>query len=345
MPFTTNELFLLESPAYIRQRAAFGNASYTFFKTLTLTAGIRYFSYDNGATIEDAGILYTGGTTLNVQHTFASARGNTPMVNISYHPNDELTLYASASKGFREGAGSSPVPTTGPLGSVCLANLQSFGLSSSPLSYDPDTVWTYEVGEKARLLGDRVEINSAVYDTQWHGVQEPVVLACGLGYTTNAADAEVRGGEIEVRAALTNHLTLTQSVGYAAAAFTDNFPAAGTVKGEPLFDVPRTTASTELQFHTPITNDALFFAGITNSFVSSSRDLTYAMNIVPTRDITNARVGVDVSKWTIAAFVNNMFDQVRPIEYLNLVTFTGPPYNRIATNQPLTAGVDVSVHF
>jgi len=43
--------------------------------------------------------------------------------------------------------------------------------------------------------------------------------------------------------------------------------------------------------------------------------------------------------------VDNIFNRHYPLENLNLLVFTGPDYNRVATNQPLTAGVEVDVKF
>jgi hypothetical protein len=95
----------------------------------------------------------------------------------------------------------------------------------------------------------------------------------------------------------------------------------------------------------PIAARLKLFAGVSNSFVSTSQELTYSLDTIPRRDITNARVGIDTGKWSVALFVNNAFNQRKPIEYFNLLSITGPPYDRIATNQPLTAGVDANVTF
>jgi len=44
-------------------------------------------------------------------------------------------------------------------------------------------------------------------------------------------------------------------------------------------------------------------------------------------------------------FVDNVLNQHQSLENINLLTYTGPPYNRVATNQPLTAGVTIGVKF
>jgi hypothetical protein len=42
---------------------------------------------------------------------------------------------------------------------------------------------------------------------------------------------------------------------------------------------------------------------------------------------------------------DNVLDRYFSLEYVNLITQTGPDHSRVATNQPLTAGVDLSYNF
>ena len=143
----------------------------------------------------------------------------------------------------------------------------------------------------------------------------------------------------------TNEFIFIQNLGYAHAVFTQDFPETGVTKGQSVLDVPRWTVSTTLHYKRPLSDQYKFMTGISNSYVSSSQDLTYIRNTIPGRDITNVHFGVEAGKWTVSLFVNNIFNQRKPIEFVNLVSFTGPPYNRIATNQPLTGGVNFSLEF
>jgi iron complex outermembrane receptor protein len=329
----------------LTQRAGFGNVSYTW-NHLTLTLGGRYFSYSEESSLFEQGVVFSGSAAVQqVPVPTASSDGVLPLVNLSYAATSDLLLYASASKGYREGAGISGIPVSGTVGQECLADLQAIGLNSVPHSYNPDTVWTYEAGEKGRFLDGRMTLNSDVYITHWSHVQQFVSLACGVGFTTNGSDAEVKGVELELRSKLTDSLSLTQNIGFSHAVFLSALPDAGVVAGQRLFDAPEWTISTSLQYVRPISTRLKMFAGVSNSFVSGSQELTYSLDTIPRRDITNARLGVDGGKWSVALFVNNAFNQRKPIEYFNLLAATGPPYDRIATNQPLTAGVDFNVSF
>jgi outer membrane receptor protein involved in Fe transport len=266
------------------------------------------------------------------------------MVNVSLTPESGPMLYATAAKGFREGAGNFPIPTTGSVGSTCLANLQAIGRTSAPSLFEPDTVWSYEVGEKGRFFDGRVTFNADAFYIVWSKVQQLVALGCGLAFTANGPDAAVNGGEAELQAKISHGLTLSQSVGYAHAAFSQAFPAAAIVAGQPLLDAPRWTLSTSLRFEHPL-GAYTFITEAQNSYQSTSYDLSYQLNRLPGRDLTNIRAGLETGKWATYLFVNNAFNRHYPLENLNLLTFTGPDFNRVATNQPLTAGLEVNVRF
>jgi outer membrane receptor protein involved in Fe transport len=230
------------------------------------------------------------------------------------------------------------------VGSVCLANLQAIGRNSAPTSFDPDSVWSYEIGEKGRFFDGRVIFNADAFYIAWAHVQQLVALGCGLSFTANGPNASVKGGEAELQAKLARGLTLTQSVGFADATFSEAYPAAAIIAGQPLLDAPRWTVSTSLRYEHPWRAYNLV-AQAQNSYQSPSYDLSYQLNKLPGRDLTNLRIGLEADKWSVYTFANNVFNRHYALEDLNLLTFTGPDYNRVATNQPLTAGLELEVKF
>jgi iron complex outermembrane recepter protein len=341
--FGTTNLFHVIEPLHIRQEAGFANGSYQFEHGLKLELGARYYSYQSTVDSAANGFAY-GGDSPVLNSARASAHGVNPMVNLSFTPEGGPLIYATAAKGFREGAGNFPIPTTGTIGSECLANLQAIGRTESPASYDPDTVWSYELGEKSRFLDGRLIFNADAFYIRWSHVQQLVGLECGLSFTTNGPNATVKGGEAELEAIIVPGLTLTQGIGYADAAFAEDYPSAAISKGQSLFDSPRLTLSTSLRFEHPI-GALTFVAQLQNSYQSPTTDLNYQVNHLPGRDLTNMRIGVENKKWSIFGFANNLLNRRYPLEYLNLLAITGPDYSRIATNQPLTVGAEVEVRF
>ena len=345
-PVPIDNLFHVISQQHIKQTAAFGNLSYRFVPPLKLTLGARYFSFTNSIQSSSSGVAGpTGTNTPALSSGAASASGVNPMANLSYSATDDLMLYAIAAKGFREGAGNFPVETTGAIGQVCLQNLEAIGRTSSPILYDPDQVWSYEIGQKGRYLDQRLTVNADIYLLHWTRVQEPVALACGLTFVENAGAAQVKGGELELKAALLPQLTLSQNLGYSAANFTESVPEAGVVSGQRLLNVPRWTINTELRYERRLTSGLHATASATNSYVSSQQDLTYSLNTLPGRDLVGLRLGLEGVRWSTEIYVDNLTDRHYPVEYINLLSFTGPPYNRIATNQPRTVGVSANLKF
>jgi outer membrane receptor protein involved in Fe transport len=149
---------------------------------------------------------------------------------------------------------------------------------------------------------------------------------------------------MELEAEIVPGLTISQGVGYAHAAFTESFAAANIVAGEPLLNAPRWTASTVIRYEQPI-GDFTWVAQARNSYTSSSYDLSYQINQLPSRDTLGLRTGVETRKWSAYLFVDNALNQHQALENIDLLSYTGPPYNRVATNQPLTVGVTLGFKF
>jgi outer membrane receptor protein involved in Fe transport len=341
--YGTDGLYYVTEPFHVRQEAIFGHGSYNITDALRLEAGLRYFRYQSKFDSNAVGYLY-GGSIPELSSAAASANGVNPMVNLSDQITPDLMVYVSAAKGFREGAGNFPIATTGPGGSACLASLEAIGRSSAPTTFDPDTVWSYEIGEKLRFLDHRATFNFDVYDIEWSNVQEPVALSCGLGFTTNGPHARIKGSEAEFEGELARGLTLSQGIGYTDAAFTQSFAAANIVSGEPLLNAPRWTINSSLRYERPV-SDLTLVAIVKNNYTSSSYDLSYQINRLPSRDTLGLRAGLETKKWSAYVFVDNALNRHQSLENINLLTYTGPPYNRVATNQPLTVGATIGVKF
>lgn len=136
-----------------------------------------------------------------VQHK--SFNNFSPKIGVQYHPNDDIMAYASWSKGYKTGGWTTRL--------------------SNPLPYAPDfneeKATTYEIGVKSTLLDRRLQLNGAVFQTDYKGIQlnfqqgvSPVIQ--------NAGDARIKGFELEVVAAPVSGFTINGSVGYLDAYYT-----------------------------------------------------------------------------------------------------------------------------
>jgi iron complex outermembrane recepter protein len=141
---------------------------------------------------------YIAGTQKKVFNNFS------PKVGIQYHPNDDVMLYASWSKGYKTGGWttrlSNPLPT-------------------AP-DFDEEKATTYELGVKSTLIERRLQVNAALFQTDYKGIQ--LNFQQGVSPTIqNAGDARIRGFEVELTAAPTDELTINASVGHLNAKYTN----------------------------------------------------------------------------------------------------------------------------
>ena len=207
------------NPNVLKQSAIFGEATYKFTDVLKLTAGLRFFHFDIKNHADQSGL---GTAAVNQDHTILdqSADGNAvlPKLNLSYTPTSDLTVYGTIAKGSRPGGFNLPIPL--PTASVLAINPYAYNCGVGAVAvaaqpnYTPDSVWSAEVGEKARFADRRITVNADVYYIKWTNLQQVLSLTCGYPYNTNAGNAKSYGPEVEISALLTTGLTFDLSGTY-----------------------------------------------------------------------------------------------------------------------------------
>jgi iron complex outermembrane receptor protein len=138
-----------------------------------------------------------------------------PRVGVQLHPADDLMVYASYSEGYKTGGWttrlSNPLPAVN-------------GVVPAP-DFDEEEAQTFEIGLKSQFLDRRLQVNAAVFKTDYEGIQ--LNFQQGVSPTIqNAGDAEIKGAELEVLAALTEGFTLSASAGYTDSEYTKVLPEA-----------------------------------------------------------------------------------------------------------------------
>jgi iron complex outermembrane receptor protein len=204
--------------------ALFGQASYTFFDKLELTAGLRYDYINKSADYRQDNDLYTGMPNLNGSNT----KGYTawlPKFAASYKITDSMMPYVSVSRGFREGG---------------FNKSENIGKE-----YEAEYTWNYEAGLKTTWFDNKLTANLAVFYIDWQDRQVEVITAGGSAYyMDNAGKAESRGVEIDIAARPFEGLELTGSFGYTHAEYKDYAPAPSLdYAGKRVIDSPEYTAS------------------------------------------------------------------------------------------------------
>ncbi|MDE2296152.1 MAG: TonB-dependent receptor [Gammaproteobacteria bacterium] len=326
--FGTNNLADNHRALGVDQYALFGEASYRLPDHLKATLGARYFTYHSNSATSVSGISANG--TSATLYGLAANSGVTPKVNLAYIPNGNLTVYANIAKGFRPGGPNSPIPPP---------------CSPAPTQFGPDNVWSYELGEKARLFDRRASLNSDVYYELWNDVQQQVSPGCGYKFTTNAGKAKAYGAELELAVDLTADWLISQNVGYTHATNSTTVPAAGVVAGDRLLDVPQWTANTTLSYRRPWRGALAFVARATNSYYGSVQDITFTRNTLPSYDLVGVRAGLESGRWAATLFIDNLTNRRAYLSDTGALSANISILNRVATNQPRTYGLDLSAHF
>ncbi len=221
--------------------AAYGNLTYALSDELSLTLGSRFSKTKfDGSRFQDGPFVGGPSAAAGIQKESPI----TPKVNISYEPNGDSLIYASAAKGFRVG-GNNPDYR----GSPCSPDLPESG---NPLTYGSDSLWSYEIGTKNTLADGRMELSFSAYHIDWSDIQTIVFLpSCANVYTDNLGKATSDGADIDINMQLSKDFRMTFAVGYTDAQFDETVVKNGitfTKKGQPLA-VPKVSGSAALYYN------------------------------------------------------------------------------------------------
>jgi iron complex outermembrane receptor protein len=195
--------------------AAYAQVDVRPVEPLTLTAGIRYtdeqktFSIlDNRASCNDGTVEATcvSNPNLTAPNGRAIPRSQstklwTPRFAVNYDVNDDLLLFASATRGFKSGG------------------WNARGTAASELlPFGPEKVWSYEAGIKSEWLDRRLRVNLTGFFIDVAGLQTPSAFIRPNGsiafITRNFADYENKGIELEVSAVPIEGLNVFANLGW-----------------------------------------------------------------------------------------------------------------------------------
>ena len=193
--------------------ALFGNATYKFTDSLSLTLGGRYseerkhFERSFGVTtilpFDPPGpMVFPAGSTLaappNID-TRAKFTDFSPRVVLTFQPDRDFMAYASYAQGFKSGG------------------FNAFGGSSAFL---PEGINAYEVGIKTQALDRKLSFNTAAFSYDYSNLQvRTPVPSGGVGIET-ADKARVKGIEFETVIRPVDGLQISGNLTYLDAHFT-----------------------------------------------------------------------------------------------------------------------------
>jgi len=356
--------FNSDLPYDIEQTAVFGEVTYDVNDKLQMTFGGRYYNTDEVRVITTGG-LFANGDAGQVNKT--SSSGFTPRVLAKYNLNENTTLNAQISQGFRLGGVNDPLNTP-----VCSA--QDLAIFGGYQDYGDETLWNYEVGMKS-TLGNGATLNAAAFYADMEDLQVTLDAgSCSSRITFNVPEAKSSGVEIEYRSQPTDNLELSIAASVINAKFKSTvMDATGSVlggleNGNRLASVPEVQLAATTTYLFPLDRgdgfvsatvhyigdritqpgdqrpgegnyaSGLAFGGASGADVTSL-DLTLA-----SYTILNFRAGVTIDNgWEAAIYMNNATDENANLSFDR--ERGGRARLGFRTNQPRTIGVTVRRSF
>src|SRR5271154_2804375 len=352
-PATTPDWFDAYSPTTLKQYAAFGDGTYALTDALKIDVGARVNHYDyrfssclsgwgsaNGAaTPSCSGLIALSSTSFN------------PKFNLSYTFSPDLMAYATVWTGFRPGGGNAVYPTTGAAWGSAFQQ-QNYTSGKWPATYEPDSVWSYELGEKARMLGHRVTLNASIYYENWRHVQLEA-YPNDWALNINGNNVTIYGTDLDILADLGAGFQLEVAAGYLYE-WLEGGPHWVITPVHKMPEVAPESGTVALDYSKLLSPTFTFTARLENShtgprhsiFFSNPYEFTGTYRQLPGYDLINIRAGVKFrDTWSATLFVNNLTNKHAQLESMFTENEPQPDFTRIETNQPLTAGVDLTYRF
>ena len=342
-----------------KDMAAFGELTWHLTSDWSLTGGTRVFK-QTVSQAQQTGLLFDGvgfvsGNSLSDQWRKALWK-----VNTSYQLDKSNLVYATWSQGFRRGGVNAlppdqPVPARqGTVGTTCPAggpNAGLYCLGPSLLTYQPDKADNYEVGIKG-VVENRVSYSAAIYDIQWHNVQEGTSLTpLSLPSAANVGDAYSRGVELETTVSLTRHLAVRLGYTYDETkltsfdfVFSQNVTVPLPPPGGPLPGTPKSSGALSLEYaHQPFAGGELLYAVDSHYQSKLLSSISETAPIVPGYTMLDGRITFTRSHWLATAYVDNITNTLG-INAITDPTFWGNRTQEVIS-RPRTFGMTIGYSF
>lgn len=337
IPIIKDQAYVGDFETKYTDLAAFGEFTWHITAAWSLTGGARIFRQTVSQS-QQTGLLFDGPAYVaneTQSNTWRKALGK---VNLAYHLDDANLLYATWSQGFRRGAINAIPPTEAAVSYVTPPGL---------FKVTPDTVDNYEIGAKGSLW-NRLRYSAAVYDMQWHNVQQSAFLTpLALPGAVNIGEAYSRGFETELYALLTEHLAAhldytydeTKLKSYSALAL-EGLTVAPPPPGSSLPGTPKNTATAGLEYgHFRLGPGELRLAG---DVYYRSRDLpalSVTIPTVPGYAMVGGRASYAWSYWSITLYGENLTNQIGVNSYTDPVQWG--KYYQALVSRPRTIGLTI----
>ncbi|MDA5194531.1 TonB-dependent receptor [Govanella unica] len=314
--------------------AGYGQGTYHVTDQIAVTAGMRYtretkdFDQNYSQRSLITGLPLAGYPRLySLSNTYDAW---TPKLGLEFRPVDDVLVYASISRGFKSGG---------------------FNFSSAnPLQgFDPEKLWSYELGFKTDLLERRLRLNGAAFHYKYTDLQVQSFLTPGVVDITNASDAKIDGVELELVTAPVEGLQIGGHLAYLDAVY-KNYPnalKAGNIpfdaSGNILNFAPKWSYSIYAQYDQDLNGKGSLFARAEYGwkdrqfFTAENRALESQGSV----GLVNASLGYTSpnERWQVLAFGRNLTNKAYLTGTANLGLISG------RVGEPRTYGLRLTVDY
>jgi len=351
----------------IQQTAFFGEASYDVTDRLNITAGGRWYDFDEDRTISTGGLFAAGDSNVRDE---TSSDGFTPRFLASFDVSENVTVNAQAAQGFRLGGVNDPLNTA-----LCTPeDLLIFGEFQD---YDDETLWNYEIGVKSRFANG-ITLNAAAFYADIEDLQVTLDAgSCSSRISFNVPEAESTGVEFELGGMLTEALEFSLIGSVISSEFKSTVTDAtgsvlgGVADGNRLASVPELQLAATGTYYFPLNfggnqSDAYVSATVQHvgdrftqpgdqvpgagDFVSglpfggaTGNEVTSVDLELDAYTIVNLRAGILKETWDAVLYIDNLTDENANLSFDR--ERGGRARLGFRTNYPRTVGVTVRMRF
>ena len=361
--------FTIERPS----TAIYGEISFDVTDRLTTIVGLRYTQDDVKYKDAVSVVKNLGGTPVAalVPYIYDAANvaagapldmSSIPRVNqdestneltgrfvAQYRMSDDVMLYGSYALGYRAGT----------------YNALAYQDVSQVYFVEPETVDAFELGLKARLLDNTLQVNAAAFYYDYSGQQ--IAQIVGATSFLRSADGEVSGGEIELSWQASDNLLINASAGFLDTEYDDQQLSAdgANIGGNEFPNAPQTSVNLNAQLRVwsgqsgdlTLSGEAQYMGDYWfdpfNDYGQQpcDRPASGASTLLASPELAcqnpgywllNARVAYTTDKYTVAAWARNISDKGYYTYGLNLNAFY---QDYLVRGMPRAYGVEFRMNF
>jgi iron complex outermembrane receptor protein len=281
--------------------AGFFSGTIHFGSRFDLTLGGRYSENDQFAKQDSVGLLAGGPAGVSYPRATSSEDVFTYSVSPKFKIGDNASLYARVASGFRPG-GPNVLPPGAPAG--------------IPLSYESDSLTSYEVGYKRESETRAYTVEVSAFHIDWQDIQL-FTRVNNFGVNINGGGATSNGVEATFSARPTEAISLSLNAAYTDTELDDDTgPLVGGMKGDQLPFTPELSVGVNADYEWTVGADATAYVGgslrylsdQTGAFDFAFRTANGRQREIPSYEVLDLRTGVSFGRYSIELYAKNVTD-------------------------------------